>query len=141
MIVALIHWRIKPDEKSESAFRDHWKTRNSIAERSGLIGEFLSESLPMAASGSVGPAITPSQISGVFDLPDVATLNGISFQPDLLMESAFCNMQYQDRNGRLMGLKMPLEEVLKLFAHISQALRHPRILEHVLAVARREQAL
>jgi len=48
MIVALIHWRIKPDEESKEQFLEHWRTRNSIANRSGLIAEFLSASLPMA---------------------------------------------------------------------------------------------
>jgi hypothetical protein len=48
MIVALIHWRIKPDDESKAQFLEHWKTRNSIANRSGLIAEFLSASLPMA---------------------------------------------------------------------------------------------
>ena len=48
MIVALIHWRIKPDPESERDFVEHWQTQNSIADRSGLIAEFLSASLPMA---------------------------------------------------------------------------------------------
>jgi hypothetical protein len=48
MIVVLIHWRIHPDPESEQAFIKHWQTRNSIADRSGLIAEFLSASLPMA---------------------------------------------------------------------------------------------
>ena len=48
MIVALIHWRIKPDEESKQEFLAHWKIRNNIADRSGLIAEFLSASLPMA---------------------------------------------------------------------------------------------
>lgn len=45
MIIALIHWRIKPDEKSQASFLKHWKTKNSIANRTKLIAEFLSDSL------------------------------------------------------------------------------------------------
>ena len=48
MIIALIHWRIQPDEASESAFLEHWKTNNTITDRTGLVAEFLSDSLPIA---------------------------------------------------------------------------------------------
>lgn len=48
MFIALIHWRIKPDDESVKAFIEHWNTRNSIANRSGLIAEFVSDTLPMA---------------------------------------------------------------------------------------------
>jgi hypothetical protein len=47
MIIALIHWRIQPDETSKSAFLDHWKTNNTIGDRTGLMAEFLSDSLPV----------------------------------------------------------------------------------------------
>jgi len=43
MFIALIHWRIKPDEDSKKAFLEHWNTRNSISNRSGLIAEFVSD--------------------------------------------------------------------------------------------------
>ena len=43
LMVALIHWRIKPDEESNEMFLNHWKTNNTIGNRSGLIAEFLSE--------------------------------------------------------------------------------------------------
>lgn len=46
MIIALIHWRIKPDEINKAAFFDHWKTNNVIRDRTGLVAEFLSDSLP-----------------------------------------------------------------------------------------------
>ena len=49
MIVALIHWRIKPDAASEKAFLEHWNERNRIAGGSGLIGEFLTQALPEGA--------------------------------------------------------------------------------------------
>jgi hypothetical protein len=48
MIVALIHWRIRPNDDSKNAFMEHWKTNNSIADRAGLIAEFLSDSLKIA---------------------------------------------------------------------------------------------
>src|SRR4051812_19698334 len=48
MIVVLIHWRIKPDGQNIAAFLSHWKTRNNIVNRKGLIAEFLSDSLPIA---------------------------------------------------------------------------------------------
>jgi hypothetical protein len=48
MMVALIHWRIKPDDESISKFLNHWKTNNTIGNRKGLIAEFLSDSLKIA---------------------------------------------------------------------------------------------
>lgn len=48
MMIALIHWRIKPDEQSNAEFLTHWKTNNTIGNRTELIGEFLSDSLPIA---------------------------------------------------------------------------------------------
>ena len=49
MFIALIHWRIKPDAESKAAFLEHWNTRNSISDRTGLIAEFVSDTLPMAS--------------------------------------------------------------------------------------------
>jgi hypothetical protein len=48
MMIALIHWRIKPYNESTAAFITHWKTNNTIGDRSGLIAEFLSDSLPIS---------------------------------------------------------------------------------------------
>ena len=45
MFIALIHWMIKTDAESVDKFRDHWQTKNTVDDRSGLIGEFLCESL------------------------------------------------------------------------------------------------
>lgn len=42
-MIALIHWRIKPDCVEE--FLAHWRKENKIKDRSGLIAEFLSDSL------------------------------------------------------------------------------------------------
>ena len=41
MIVVFIDWYIKPDKVDE--FLEYWKTKLQIKDRSGLIGEFLSE--------------------------------------------------------------------------------------------------
>jgi hypothetical protein len=49
MMIALIHWRIRPEPEHVAAFLEHWKTNNTIGDRSGLIAEFLSDSLPLAA--------------------------------------------------------------------------------------------
>lgn len=46
MIVALIHWRIRPDEASREAFLAHWRNSSLIVDRSSLIGEFLTEAFP-----------------------------------------------------------------------------------------------
>lgn len=46
MFIAVIHWRVKPEQEALEAFRDHWNKRNRINDRTGLIGEFLSEALP-----------------------------------------------------------------------------------------------
>ena len=41
MVIALIHWKIKPDKVD--AFLDYWKKAAVVQDRKGLIGEFLSE--------------------------------------------------------------------------------------------------
>lgn len=43
MIVALIHWRIKPDEASIAEFLKFWREQATVGDRAGLVGEFLSE--------------------------------------------------------------------------------------------------
>ena len=48
VIIALIHWRVKLGEEATAAFLKHWQTRNTIANRRGLIAEFLSDSLSMS---------------------------------------------------------------------------------------------
>ena len=55
MFVVLIHWRIKPDDASKEAFLEHWKTNNSISDRTGLIAEFVSDTL---ADGVLSEYIT-----------------------------------------------------------------------------------
>lgn len=45
MIIVLIHWRIKPDAVSETAFLDFWKTVAKVSDKENLIGEFLSAPL------------------------------------------------------------------------------------------------
>ena len=47
MIIVLIHWRIKPDEKSIADFLKYWREEASINDRTGLVGEFLSEAAKM----------------------------------------------------------------------------------------------
>ena len=41
MVIALIHWKIKPRLVSE--FLDYWQEEAVVQDRRGLIGEFLSE--------------------------------------------------------------------------------------------------
>jgi hypothetical protein len=43
VIVALIHWRIKPDETSIADFLRFWREDATVADRGELVGEFLSE--------------------------------------------------------------------------------------------------
>jgi hypothetical protein len=45
MHVVLVHWRIKPDQQNIQAFLKHWREENKIEDRSGLVAEFLSESI------------------------------------------------------------------------------------------------
>lgn len=47
MHVVMVHWRIKPDEESVQAFLKHWRETNRVEDRTGLVAEFLSESLPV----------------------------------------------------------------------------------------------
>ena len=41
MVIALIHWKIKPDMVGK--FREYWRKTVVVQDRKGLIGEFLSE--------------------------------------------------------------------------------------------------
>ena len=41
MVIALVHWMIKPESVSE--FLDYWRKEAVVQDRRGLIGEFLSE--------------------------------------------------------------------------------------------------
>ncbi|SDR44573.1 hypothetical protein SAMN05519103_03235 [Rhizobiales bacterium GAS113] len=47
MIAVLIHWRIKSDKRDETtnedAFKSFWSKTAKVADRTGLIGEFLSK--------------------------------------------------------------------------------------------------
>lgn len=45
MVIVLIHWRIKPDQDSIDEFLDFWRTKTVVQDRTGLIGEILSDSL------------------------------------------------------------------------------------------------
>ena len=44
-VIALIHWRIKPEREHIEAFLAFWRTQSIVEDRTGLIGEFLSETL------------------------------------------------------------------------------------------------
>jgi hypothetical protein len=41
----LIHWRIKPEQKHIDDFLEFWRTKSIVENRTGLVGEFLSETL------------------------------------------------------------------------------------------------
>ena len=43
VVTVLVHWKIKPDSVDE--FFTFWNNKTSIKDRSGLVGEFLSEVL------------------------------------------------------------------------------------------------
>lgn len=43
MIIVAIHWKIRPDKTDE--FLRYWKEKAFIHDRSGLVGEFLTEPL------------------------------------------------------------------------------------------------
>ncbi|HEV2866376.1 MAG TPA: hypothetical protein VGX37_07660 [Allosphingosinicella sp.] len=45
MAIVLIHWRIKPEDKHVQTFIDDWKTKFTVKDRSGLVAEFVTESL------------------------------------------------------------------------------------------------
>jgi hypothetical protein len=44
-VIVLIHWRIKPEPEHVEAFLAFWQTKSTVDDRTGLIGEFLSETL------------------------------------------------------------------------------------------------
>ena len=46
MVIALIHWKIKPDKVRQ--FLDFWRKKAVIQDRKGLVGEFLSEACHMS---------------------------------------------------------------------------------------------
>ena len=41
MVIAIIHWKIKPEKVEE--FLEYWRKEAVVQDRGGLIGEFLSE--------------------------------------------------------------------------------------------------
>ncbi|MDE2229788.1 MAG: hypothetical protein KGL11_12215 [Alphaproteobacteria bacterium] len=45
MIIVLIHWRIKPEQEHIDAFLEFWRTKATVEDRTGLVGEFLSETM------------------------------------------------------------------------------------------------
>ena len=42
--IVLVHWQIRPD--CEAEFHHHWRTVSQVGNRTGLVGEFLSEVAP-----------------------------------------------------------------------------------------------
>lgn len=60
MVIVLIKWRIKPSESAVGAFKNWWREHAEIADRCGLVGEFLSEPVPEEqlpyASDDLAPA-------------------------------------------------------------------------------------
>ena len=62
MIIVLIYWRIKPEQKAIDAFQKYWKEVAAIEDRTGLIGEFLCEAESFGArkwiTWNLGPAIS-----------------------------------------------------------------------------------
>ena len=46
MIFMLIHWRIKPTHEAETQFLQFWTEHVKIADKTQLVGEFLSTPLP-----------------------------------------------------------------------------------------------
>lgn len=53
MIIVLIHWKIKPEPEMVEKFLKFWKGAAVVADRRGLIGEFLSEPHATTAYGWV----------------------------------------------------------------------------------------
>ena len=49
--IVLVHWQIRPEREAE--FLDYWRAAGTIRDRTGLVGEFLSEVVP------AGPAVMP----------------------------------------------------------------------------------
>ena len=43
MIVALIHWKIKPEQEMVDEFLEYWRKTATVENRRGFIGEFLTE--------------------------------------------------------------------------------------------------
>lgn len=51
MIVALIHWKIKPEQEKVDEFLEYWRKIATVENRRGLIGEFLTEAHSTAEYG------------------------------------------------------------------------------------------
>ena len=43
MIIVIIHWKIKPEQEKVEEFLEFWRKAALVGDRTGLIGEFLSE--------------------------------------------------------------------------------------------------
>ena len=53
MIIVLIHWKIKPEPEMVEKFLKFWEKTAVVADRRGLVGEFLSEPHSAAEYGWV----------------------------------------------------------------------------------------
>lgn len=89
-----------------------------------------------------GPAICRSpDLTGVYDLPPMKALNGISVSPDKVLELATCNIQYEsDDEESVCALQMPLAEAVKLLAYLLEMSKNERIRPHLQLIAQRERA-
>src|SRR6266508_4057302 len=51
MVIVVIYWKIKLGDEHRRAFLEHWEKTLTIAERSHLIGEFLSQPVATENAG------------------------------------------------------------------------------------------
>jgi hypothetical protein len=49
--IVVIFWKILPGDENERAFFEHWERTLELEDRSGLVGEFLSQPLTKAEVG------------------------------------------------------------------------------------------
>jgi hypothetical protein len=87
-----------------------------------------------------GPALRKSPtLSGVYELPPMKMLRGISCSPDKVLELANCSIQYQSEGGdAVFDLNLPLTEAVKLLSYLMHMIKNERVQPHLKLIADRE---
>ena len=62
-VIVLIHWRIKPEQEHIDSFLAFWRTKATVENRAGLIGEFLSETLSQTDLPYITWHMDPDQLN------------------------------------------------------------------------------
>lgn len=98
--------------------------------------------IPPSQPPADGPVIRRSRnLTGVYDLPPIKTLNGLAVNTDKVLEAVSCNIQYEpDGADTILSLDMPVTEAVRLLTYLMEMTKHPTIRRHLELIAQRESA-